>query len=76
VVTEATRKRADALKAWRQDKARALGLDVSLVLPNRLLEKAAEQWPRAPAELEAIEGFRRWRRDAFGEEVVDRLRAS
>ncbi|HEU0108277.1 MAG TPA: HRDC domain-containing protein [Vicinamibacteria bacterium] len=70
VVSEATRRRIDALRTWRTAEAKKLALDVSVVLPQRLLERVAEIAPRAPADLDAVEGLRRWRRDTFGEALV------
>jgi ribonuclease D len=70
VVSEATRRRIDALRTWRTAEAKRLALDVSVVLPQRLLERVAEAAPRTPSDLEAVEGLRRWRRDTFGEALV------
>jgi ribonuclease D len=70
VVSEATRRRVEALRAWRATEAARIGVDVSVVLPQRLLERVAEAAPRAPADLDRVEGLRRWRREAFGEALV------
>jgi ribonuclease D len=70
VVSEATRRRIDALRTWRTAEAKRLALDVSVVLPQRLLERVAEAAPRSPSDLDAVEGLRRWRRDTFGEALV------
>ena len=70
VVSEATRRRIDALRTWRTAEAKRLALDVSVVLPQRLLERVAEAAPRTPSDLDAVEGLRRWRRDTFGEALV------
>ena len=70
VVDEPTRLRGAALKAWRTTRAAALEVDVSVVLPQRLLDKVAEAAPREVSELEAIEGLRRWRIAEFGPELV------
>ncbi len=70
VVSEATRRRIDALRTWRTAEAKKLALDVSVVLPQRLLERVAEVAPRTPSDLESVEGLRRWRRDTFGEALV------
>jgi len=70
VVSEATRRRIDALRTWRTAEAKRLALDVSVVLPQRLLERVAEAAPRSPSDLDAVEGLRRWRRDTFGEAMV------
>jgi ribonuclease D len=70
VLDEPTRLRGAALKAWRTTRAAALEVDVSVVLPQRLLDKVAEAAPRDVSELEAIEGLRRWRIAEFGQELV------
>lgn len=69
-VDEATRKRVDVLKAWRARKAAALAVDVSVVLPQRLLDKVAEAVPRDGDQLALIEGLRRWRVAEFGKELI------
>jgi len=66
VVPEPVRRRVDLLKAWRSGEAARLALDVSVVLPQRLLEKVAEAAPRSLAELQAVPGLRRWRIEALG----------
>jgi len=70
VVSDATRRRIERLRAWRAAEAARLALDVSVVLPQRLLERVAEAGPRAAADLEPVEGLRRWRREAFGDALV------
>jgi len=70
VVSDATRRRIEALKKWRTDEAARLGLDVSVVLPQRLLEQVAEKPPSRAEDLLDIESFRRWRVSAFGASIV------
>ena len=70
IVSEATRRRIDALRTWRTAEAKRLALDVSVVLPQRLLDRVAEAAPRTMSDLETVEGLRRWRRDTFGEALV------
>jgi len=69
-----TRRRSEALRAWRTDEAGRVGLDVSVVLPQRLLDRVAEAAPRDRDALGAIEGLRRWRVGAFGEGILAALR--
>lgn len=77
VVSEATERRIDALRAWRQRRSAELGLpDVSVLLPQRLLEKVAEANPADARGLEAVEGLRRWRVDSFGDELLAALRSA
>jgi ribonuclease D len=66
-------RRSARLRAWRGVKAAELKLDVSVVLPQRLIDKLAEAGPRDGDGLEAIEGLRRWRIQAFGREILAAL---
>ncbi len=68
-----TKRRIDALRAWRAKEAERLGLDIAIVLPQRLLEKVAEAHPRSIADLERIEGLRRWRASALGASLLPAL---
>ena len=68
-----TKRRIDVLRAWRTEEAVQLALDISIVLPQRLLEKVAEANPRSPAELERVEGLRRWRVTALGDSLLRAL---
>lgn len=76
VPSEAVRRRVDALRKWRGEEAARLGVDVSVVLPQRLLDKVAEAAPRDLAGLAAIDGIRRWRVDALGAGILAVLRAT
>jgi ribonuclease D len=51
VVPEATLRRIERLKAWRAAKAEELKLDVSVVLPQRLIDRLVEA---APADAAAL----------------------
>jgi ribonuclease D len=68
--TDACRRRVEELRAWRQKAALRLGIDVSLVLPQRLLDKVAEAAPRCREDLAAVPGLRRWRVEALGQEML------
>jgi ribonuclease D len=70
VVSEAVRQRIDSLRAWRAKAAAGLAVDVSVVLPQRLLERLAHAAPRDVEALREIDGLRRWRVEAFGPELV------
>jgi ribonuclease D len=75
VRSPATRQRGAALKAWREQEAKRLGLDVSVVLPQRLVDRVAATTARDLAGLEPIEGLRRWRIEALGASLVAALKA-
>jgi ribonuclease D len=76
VVTPAVKRRVDALRAWRAEAAPRLALDVSLVLPQRLLDRVAEAAPRDRAGLERVEGLRRWRVEELGGEILRALQGA
>lgn len=76
VVPPATKRRVDALRAWRTGAAKRLALDVSLVLPQRLLDKVAEAAPAEVEGLARIDGLRRWRVAELGGEMLGVLRAA
>jgi ribonuclease D len=73
VVSEVVQKRIETLKAWRARKGQELGLDPSVLLPQRLIERVADQAPREVADLGKVEGLRRWRVEAFGNELLAAL---
>ena len=70
VVPDAVLRRVERLKAWRARKAAELAVDVSVVLPQRLIDRLAEAAPSDAAALRAVEGLRRWRIEAFGGELM------
>ncbi len=70
IVPDDVRRRVDALKAWRAQEAGRAGLDVSVVLPQRLIDRLAEGAPRDRAGLEATFGLRRWRIEAYGAPIL------
>jgi ribonuclease D len=70
VPSEPVRRRVEALKAWRAREAARLSLDVSVVLPQRLLERVAEAAPGSVPALSAVPGLRRWRVEALGESLL------
>ena len=73
IASEEARRRAAAVKSWRAEEARRSALDVSVVLPQRLIDRLAEAAPRDLAGLGAIEGLRRWRVEAYGTALLAAL---
>jgi ribonuclease D len=65
-VPAGVQRRADALRAWRDEQARSSQLDRSIVLSQRVIDRIALAAPRTPAELAAIEGVRQWRVTEWG----------
>jgi ribonuclease D len=76
VIPPAAQRRGAALKRWRVDKAKALGLDISVVLPQRLIDALAGANPTDADALSQVDGLRRWRVDAFGGELLGCLRTA
>lgn len=72
-LTEAATRAVSSLRRWRQETAARLELDVSVVLPQRLLERVAQTAPRDRDQLLAITGLRRWRVEAFGDSLLAAL---
>lgn len=75
-IPPAVQRRMDALTRWRAAAADRLGLDSGLLLPRRLVELLAEEAPGDAEALCAIEGLRRWRAEAFGQEILAALAAA
>jgi len=73
LVPEPVRRRGEALKAWRAQEAAREALDVSVVLPQRLIDAVAEAAPRDLAGLSSIPGLRRWRVEAYGTRILAAL---
>jgi len=73
VVPDVARRRVERLKAWRAAKAAELQIDLSVVLPQRIIDRLAGAAPRDADELAAVEGLRRWRVEAFGPELLREL---
>ena len=72
----AQQRRVAAMKEWRKSAATRIGLELSLVIPQRLIDKIAEANPGSLDELSAVEGLRRWRVEAFGEEILRLIKKS
>ncbi len=70
VVPDPVQRRIERLRAWRARKAAELQVDVSVVLPQRLIDRLAQAGPGDARALGEIEGLRRWRVEAFGAELL------
>jgi ribonuclease D len=72
-VPSAVRRRSEALRAWRGEAARGLGLDPGFLLPQRLIDRLAAEAPMDIDALARVDGMRRWRIELIGREVLARL---
>jgi ribonuclease D len=70
VVPDEVLRRIERLKGWRARKAAELQLEPSVVLPQRLVDRLAETGPRDRKGLAAIDGLRKWRQEAFGDDLL------
>jgi len=70
VVSDVAQRRIERLKAWRTRKGQELGLDASVVLPQRLIDRLAEAAPADAQGLGLVDGLRRWRVETFGTELI------
>jgi superfamily II DNA helicase RecQ len=60
------RRRAEALRAWRTQASKEIGLDPGVLFPQRLIDRLAASPPGDLAALRQIEGVRDWRVELFG----------
>ena len=75
-VTDAQKRHEAALRTWRAEEAKRAALDVSVILPQRLIDRLTETAPADLDGLARVEGLRKWRCDAFGPGVLAALRAA
>ena len=69
----AVRRRIESLRVWRTEATPRFGLEPGVLLPNRLIGTVAEAAPGDAEALAGVEGFRRWRVEAFGSEILAAL---
>jgi ribonuclease D len=69
-VSGIVQRRGERLKKWREAAAPRFGLDPGILLPQRLIDRLAEEGPADLEALAKVEGFRRWRAHTFGPEVL------
>ena len=62
--------RMERLKALRNERASAVGLDPGLVCPNGTLGAVARRAPAQPAELALVDELRRWQREILGDDRI------
>ena len=69
----AGRRVSEALKAWRGQRARELGVPAYRVLTNRQIHALASGRPRSGDDLERIEGIGPRTREVHGAAILDRI---
>jgi ribonuclease D len=66
--------RITALKKWRNQKAKNLGLDPAVVLTNAQIKELASKKRRSLQDMEEVPGLRCWQQQAFGESILAALK--
>ena len=64
------RKRVNALKTWRNMRAKNLGMEPGILINNDVINAFALKNPRSIKEMEEIPGLKRWLQDHFGREIL------
>ncbi|HKA64071.1 MAG TPA: ribonuclease D [Methylomirabilota bacterium] len=72
-VPAAVRRRADALRVWRTQASKEVGLDPGVLFPQRLIDRLAASPPGDLAALRQVEGVRDWRVGLFGPALLTAL---
>jgi ribonuclease D len=70
VLPPEVQKRIERLRTWRATEAQRLGVELAVVLPQRLIDRLAEAAPRSLDDLRQVEGLRTWRVEALGQELL------
>ncbi|MBI3921864.1 MAG: HRDC domain-containing protein [Armatimonadetes bacterium] len=68
--------RLEALREWRKETARGMGVESDIVLPRDLLCGLAERNPQQPHELAELLQDVPWRLERFGDQILGVLRGS
>ncbi|MDI6754869.1 MAG: HRDC domain-containing protein [Thermodesulfobacteriota bacterium] len=69
-LSSSVRKRVKALKAWRDIRAKHLGLEPGILMNNALINACALKNSRSIREMEEIPGLKKWLQDHFGQEIL------
>ena len=75
MLDEAQRTCFDALRAWRAKVADQRGVTLDIVLNSATLIEIAKLNPRSVDEMAGVAGMTRWKRGAYGEDILRVLHA-
>jgi len=67
-------KKVKALREWREQRAKEMGINTSLVCTNAQIQSLALAYPKSPKDLEGIDTIRAWQRRLFGSEICYHLK--
>jgi ribonuclease D len=66
--------RIKALKNWRDKKARALGVEPTVLLNRSMMTSLATEKPVKMQSLDAVKELKEWQKNEFGDEIVGVLK--
>jgi ribonuclease D len=66
--------RIKALKNWRDKKARALGVEPTVLLNKSMMTALATEKPIKLQSLDAVKELKEWQKNEFGDEIVGALK--
>jgi len=69
-LSTSVRKRIKALKIWRDNRAKHLGLEPGILMNNVLINAFALKNPRSIKEMGEIPGLKKWQEVYFGQEIL------
>ena len=61
----------DALREWRKNFGRQIGVESDVVLPKDLLEEIARQYPETPEALKNVMETVPWRYEHYGSQILE-----
>jgi ribonuclease D len=67
------RERFEKLRQWRRQKAQARGVESDVIVPREALWELARCAPRTASDLHGLEHLGPWRRQTYGEEILNLL---
>jgi len=73
VISGAVQRRREALRAWRVEASKQVGLDPGVIFPQRLIDRLSSAPPGDLEALARVEGVGRWRAGLFGPDLMRRL---
>jgi len=73
---EAYLERLEALRKWRKRVGEQMGVNSDIILPRELMLALAERDPRTAEELAEVLAAAPWRRERYGEQILEVIRRS
>jgi ribonuclease D len=70
---EAVHNRYEKLHNWRKERAKKRGVESDVIISRDALWQLAQKNPQSKKELSQIESIGSWRRQAYGEDILDTL---